>query len=198
MNKRFWSLTALVAILALVVTACGGGGATSTAFPTEALATEAATEPVEATEAATEPVAATEAPTEDAAATEAPTEDAAATEPVGTGGDIDCKGAQQGDTISMLYQWAGTEEASFNQIIQPLVDACGLVIEPESTRDQALLDTRVQGGSPPDIAFWNVTQLTQNQDDLIALDELGATMSNYEEFFTGPGVIGDRWIGLPV
>ncbi|RIK32739.1 MAG: hypothetical protein DCC52_04980, partial [Chloroflexi bacterium] len=63
----------------------------------------------------------------------------------------------------MLYQWSGQEEEKLNQILKPLVDACGLVIKPESTRDQALLDTKVQAGTPPDIAFWNVTQLTQYQ-----------------------------------
>lgn len=64
-----------------------------------------------------------------------------ASEPVDTG--IDCMGAQAGDTITMLYQWSGEEEAKLNQILRPLVDACGIVIQPESTRDQALLDTRV-------------------------------------------------------
>jgi alpha-glucoside transport system substrate-binding protein len=189
MNRRLWSLTALLAIVALLATACGGGAAgTATTFPTEGGL---------ATEVSTEPSLATEAPTE-GAATEAPTE-GAATEPAGgVVGDIDCRGAAQGDTVTMLYQWAGTEEASFNQIIQPVVDACGIVVQPESTRDQALLDTRVQGGNPPDIAFWNVTQLTQYQDDLIAMDELGATMENYQEFFTEPGVIDNRWLGLPV
>src|SRR5688572_30926387 len=176
MNKRIWSMTALLAILALLVTACGGGGATATTFPTESLeVTEAATEPTGATEAATvvatEPAAATEEATVGAVATVAGTEPAAATEPVGAGtGEIDCRGAAQGDTVTMLYQWSGTEEASLNQILQPVLEACGIAIEPESTRDQALLDTRVQGGNPPDIAFWNVTQLTQYQDDLMELD----------------------------
>ncbi len=181
MNKRIWSFTALLAIVALLATACGGPAATATTAPTQA-------------PAATDLPAPTDVPATDApAATEAP-----ATTEAPAAGDIDCKGAAAGDTISMLYQWSGTEQDSLNQILQPLVDACGLVIEPESTRDQALLDTRVQGGNPPDIAFWNVTQLTQYQDDLVALDELGADAASYEDFFTAPGVIADRWLGLPV
>lgn len=113
-------------------------------------------------------------------------------------GDIDCMGAQSGDTITMLYQWSGTEEEQLNQILQPLVDACGIVIQPESTRDQALLDTRVQAGTPPDIAFWNVSQLVQYQEDLIPMDELGADPDSYQEFFRTPGTIEGRWLGLPV
>jgi len=118
------------------------------------------------------------------------------TQPPATG--IDCMGAQSGDTVSMLYQWSGVEETSLNQVLQPLVDACGIVIQPESTRDQALLDTRVQAGTPPDIAFWNVAQLVQYQDELVAMDELGAHGDNYADFFLAPGTVNGKWLGLPV
>ncbi|HET7378170.1 MAG TPA: extracellular solute-binding protein, partial [Anaerolineae bacterium] len=111
---------------------------------------------------------------------------------------IDCKGAKSGDTISMLYQWSGVEEASLNTILKPLVDACGIVLKPESTRDQALLDTRVKAGTPPDVAFWNVAQLAQYQDKLIPMDQLGANRANYADFFVNPGTVGGKWLGLPV
>jgi len=161
----------------MLLAACGPA---ETAAPTEAM-TEAPTEVM------------TEAPTE--AATEAPTE-AMTDAPVA--GEIDCKGAQPGDTISMLYQWAGVEEAALNQVLQPLVDACGLVLEPESTRDQALLDTRVQAGTPPDVAFWQVSQLVQYQDSLIPMDTLGADAANYSDFFIAPMTIDGQWLGLPI
>ncbi len=119
-----------------------------------------------------------------------------ASEPVATG--IDCLGAQAGDTITMLYQWSGEEEAKLNQILRPLVDACGIVIQPESTRDQALLDTRVQAGTPPDIAFWNVAQLVQYQDQLKAMTDLNVNAANYASFFVDQATINGRWLGLPV
>lgn len=224
--KRILTLASLVAVLAILA-ACGGGPAaqpttapaTSAPAPTNApaattAATTAPTTAPAATEAAT--TAATTAAT--AAATEAATTAAtvAATTTVSTtvtaeattaagqpttaaaAGAIDCKGAKSGDTISMLYQWSGQEEEKFNQIMKPLVDACGIVLKPESTRDQALLDTRVSGGTPPDIAFWNVTQLNQYKDKLIPMDTLGADKSNYAEFFSGPGTIDGKWLGLPV
>lgn len=136
---------------------------------------------------------ATEAPQpQPPAATEAPP---AVEEPVS---NEMCMGANPGDEISMLYQWSGQEEERLNQILQPLVEACGIVLRPESTRDQALLDTRVQAGTPPDVAFWNVTQLIQYQDKLFAMDELGASADAYIPGAIDPGVINGRWLGLPV
>lgn len=127
------------------------------------------------------------------AATPAP-----ATSAPSTGGDIDCAGAKSGDTISMLYQWSGVEEAALNQVLQPLLDACGIVLKPESTRDQALLDTRVQAGTPPDVAFWQVAQLVQYKDKLKTMDSLGADASSYGDFFVAPMTIDGKWLGLPI
>ena len=171
MKKSLHLSVALMAILVLVITAC----APATEAPTQPPPTEA-------------PM--TEAPTE-APMTEAPTEAPVA-------GGIDCMGAQPGDEISMLYQWAGAEESALNQVLQPLIDACGIVLRPESTRDQALLDTRVQAGNPPDVAFWQVSQLVQYQDQLISMEELGANRENYSEFFLDPVTIDGEWLGLPI
>jgi alpha-glucoside transport system substrate-binding protein len=111
---------------------------------------------------------------------------------------IDCMGAKSGDTVSLLYQWSGVEETSLNQVLQPLVDACHITLKPESTRDQALLDTRVKAGTPPDIAFWNVAQLVQYKDKLKPMDGLGAHRENYADFFVNPGTVDGKWLGLPV
>lgn len=171
--SRLSKLLTLVALAAILLAACG-----QQATPTP----PAATEPP----ATTEPP--TTAPTE--AATAAPTEPPAA--------EIDCAGAASGDEISLIYQWSGVEEEAFNSIVQPLVDACGIVLKPESTRDQALLDTRVQAGTPPDIAFWNVTQLNQYKDKLFPMDELGASQDSYIPGATDPGMVDGKWLGLPV
>lgn len=169
MSKLYKVLAALL-FASLLLAACG-----PTATPAPAV-----TQP---------PAAATTAPTS-APATEAPTAAPAAA--------IDCMGAQKGDELSMLYQWSGQEEERLNQILKPLVDACGIALKPESTRDQALLDTRVQAGTPPDIAFWNVTQLQQYQDKLVPMDQLGAVKDNYIPGAIDPGVVNGKWLGLPV
>ena len=170
-----------VLVLATLLIAACGPAETETPIATEAPATE-----MPATE-----MPATEMPATEAPATEAPTEAPVA-------GEIDCMGAQSGDTISMLYQWAGVEEEALNQVLQPLLDACGITLEPESTRDQAILDTRVQAGNPPDVAFWQVAQLVQYQDQLQDLEELGANRDSYSDFFLDPVTIDGRWLGLPI
>ncbi|RJP55843.1 MAG: carbohydrate ABC transporter substrate-binding protein [Anaerolineaceae bacterium] len=121
-----------------------------------------------------------------------------ATEAPAASTDAMCMGANPGDEISLLYQWSGQEEERLNQILQPLVEKCGIVLKPESTRDQALLDTRVQAGTPPDIAFWNITQLQQYQDKLFAMDALGASKDAYIPGAIDSGVVDGKWLGLPV
>jgi alpha-glucoside transport system substrate-binding protein len=170
MKKRFWLITSVVAILALALAACQTAAATEApaAMPADTSTTDAA-----------------------------PAADAAMADTTMVNG-IDCTGVTAGDTISMLYQWSGAEEERLNEILQPFVDACGVVIAPESTRDQALLDTKVQAGTPPDVAFWNVAQLVQYKDTLKTMDELGAHGENYASFFKDPGTVDGKWLGLPV
>ena len=180
--SKLSKIVSLLVLATLILTACGGQ---KTATPA---ATEAPATAMPATEAPTQ--AATEAP-----ATEAPTQ--AATEAPAAGA-IDCMGAQKGDEVSMLYQWSGVEETNLNNVLKPLIDACGIVLKPESTRDQALLDTRVQAGTPPDVAFFNVAQLVQYQDKLKTMDDLGAHRDSYADFFVNPGTINGKWLGLPV
>jgi len=112
--------------------------------------------------------------------------------------EIDCMGAQEGDKITLLYQWSGVEEEKLNQILQPLVDACGIELAPESTRDHALLDTRVEAGTPPDIAFWTASAMDLYQDRLVAIDEAGGDPGNYAGFWKDMGTRGGEWVGLMV
>lgn len=193
MKIRFWHISLFVVVAVLALAACGAPA------PTPAPATTVP-QPTTAAQPTTAPATTAPQPTTAPATTVVtPTTQATAAATSGaTAGNIDCMGAKQGDTISMLYQWSGQEEEKLNAILKPLVDACGIVIKPESTRDQALLDTRVSGSTPPDIAFWNVTQLNQYKAKLIPMDTLGAKSSNYAPFFTDPGTIDGKWLGLPV
>jgi alpha-glucoside transport system substrate-binding protein len=191
MKKVTLKLLAVIAIAAFVFAAC----TPIEDIPTEEIpilpeepVDEPTEEPVE--EPTEEPIEEpTEEPVEDP--TEEPTEE---TEEMA----IDCMGAEEGAEITMLYQWSGVEEENLNSILQPFVDACGVTISPESTRDQALLDTRVQAGTPPDIAFWNVTQLEQYQEQLFPMTELGVHEENYADFWVNFGSVDDQWLGLPV
>ena len=145
-RNKYWSAAALLAIIAMLAAACAPA-ATATTAPTVA-------------------------PTSKPADTAAPADTAVPATSAPAGG-IDCMGAKSGDKVSLLYQWSGAEEESLNAILKPLVDACGIVLAPEASRDQALLDTRVQAGTPPDVAFAHPTQLILYKDKLKALDSLG-------------------------
>ncbi len=111
---------------------------------------------------------------------------------------IDCKGAKSGDTISLFYQWSGTEETQLNTVLKPLADACGIVFKPESTRDPGVLDTRVQAGTPPDIAFWTQAAMIRYQGKLVSMEDLGMTKANYADFFLNPLTINGKVLALPV
>ena len=137
----------------------------------------------------------TEAPTA-APPTEAPSPSPAVTEAMPPA--IDCSGVKPGDELSVMYQWSGAEEEKVNAIFKPFTDACGVKIVAESTRDAAVLDTRVKS-SPPDLVFWPTTApLTLYTDLLKDLGQLGAMGENYADFWLELGTVGGRWLAVPV
>ncbi len=135
--------------------------------------------------------------------TEAPpppaeTEPPAATEPPPAGPEIDCTGVSAGDQLTVMYQWSGAEEEKINAIFKPFVDACGVEIVAESTRDAAVLDTRVQS-TPPDLLFWPTTApFTLYGDQLQNLPDLGAQVDNYAGFWLDLGSSDGRVLAVPV
>jgi alpha-glucoside transport system substrate-binding protein len=130
----------------------------------------------------------TEPPTEKP--TEAPTE--------APGAEIDCMGASAGDEVSVIYQWSGAEEEKFNAIVKPLVDECGIKIVAQSTRDAAVLDTKVKS-APPDVVFWPTTApLSLYTDQLLDLSDLGADAANYADYWISMGTVDSKWAAIAV
>jgi len=121
-----------------------------------------------------------------------------ATLPPTTTSAIDCMGAQSGDQLTVVYQWSGAEEENFNTIIKPFVDACGVQVTAQSTRDDAVLDTMVKS-TPPDVLFWpNFSPLKLYTDKLLALDTVGANQDNYASFWADMGTVDGKWLAIPV
>lgn len=119
-------------------------------------------------------------------------------EPVAPASDIDCMGAKAGDQLTVVYQWSGAEEEKINAIFKPLIDACGIKIVAESTRDAAVLDTKVQS-TPPDILFWPTTApLNLYADKLKDMSVLGASSDNYAKFWIDLGSADGKWFAVPV
>lgn len=168
MNARRVFMPAVFVIVSLILSAC----ATATPAPTN-----------------------TSAPPTVAVSTA--TAEATAAAPTATTTGIDCTGVTSGTTITMVYQWSGTEESALDTILQPWVTACGVTIDPTSTRDAAVLDSMVKGGNPPDVAFWP-NLVSQYQAQLVTIDSLGANMNDYIPGSTDQGVLGGKWLAMPV
>ena len=68
---------------------------------------------------------------------------------------VACGGAatQGKGSVHVLAVWSGSEQDSFKAVLQPFQDQTGIKVEYESTRDvDAILQTRLQAGNPPEIA----------------------------------------------
>ncbi len=173
MKRKLFAVVSLLMVFGLMLTACGPA-ATQAPAPTEAMA--------QPTEAMAQPTEAMAQPT--------------ATEAAMTGG-IDCTGVNSGDTLSVMYQWSGAEEEKFNTIAKPFVDACGVAINAESTRDAAVLDTRVKS-TPPDVLFWPSTAIISLYGDQMKdLSALGAHTDNYADFWVSDGTMNGSLLTLP-
>ncbi len=176
MKNRTLYVVSLLMIVALALAACAPA-ATTMPEPTSAPA-----QPTEAPPAPADTMAPTEVPP-----TEAPMAPA-----------IDCMGAQAGDELTVVYQWSGAEEEKINAIFATFVEACGVKIVAESTRDDAILDTKVKS-TPPDLLFWpNVSPLTLYTDQLIPLTDMGADSANYAQFWQDLGTVNGSWLATPV
>ncbi len=130
--------------------------------------------------------------------TPAPTTAATTEAPTAISSTIDCMGAKSGDTLTLMYQWTGSEEVSANKIFQPLVDACGIKISAESTRDAAVLDTRVKS-TPPDILFWpSSSPVSLYQDKMVNMTTDGADTANYASYWIDLGTFSNTLYAIPV
>ncbi|MBN1267366.1 MAG: hypothetical protein JXA25_17880 [Anaerolineales bacterium] len=132
----------------------------------------------------------TETPVEEPAPVEEP-------EVVEEGPVIDCMGAE-GETLSLMYQWTGAEEEKINAVLAPFVEACGVTIEAEATRDAAVLDTKAKS-TPPDVLFWPSTSpALLYTDQLQDLGALGADATNYAAYWQDLGTVSGSWLAVPV
>jgi len=143
MRKKLWNLTSAVAVLVLLGAAC------APAAPVTVVVTAP---PVVQTAVVTSVVQATAAPTSAPAATPATTfaglKDPKDVATAAAGGQN-----IKGTTLDILGVWAGAEYDSFQAVVQPFIDATGVAVSFEATRDiNTVLTTRVDGGNPPDIA----------------------------------------------
>jgi alpha-glucoside transport system substrate-binding protein len=176
--RRSYKILGVISTVLLLLAACTPAATTA---PTNTTAPVAA-----ATNTTAPATAATAEPT--AVPTIAPPQ---------TTGTIDCMGAQPGDKLTVMYQWSGSEEAMANAIFAPLVQACGIQLVTESTRDNAILDARVKS-TPPDILFWpTLAPISLYASQLQPLDTLGGVAANYANYWIALGTTNGNWVAVP-
>jgi alpha-glucoside transport system substrate-binding protein len=167
--KFIFSVLALLLVMALALTACGGNEVVenNTANNDDAVAVDDNEEEEE------EPPEVEEAP------------------------PIDCMGGD-GEEISLLGVWSGDEEARLIEIFQPLIDACNITFTYEGTRDlSAVLATRVEGGNPPDVTMMpGVGSLEKYKDSLVPLKDVGANLDNYSPSWNALGSVEGTVYGV--
>ncbi len=201
MSKSF-KIISMFVLAVMVLAACAPAATpVATTAPTVQTAATPTTAPSTPTTAPTMAPTETTAPTTAATATTAPTTGPTAaptlTPAPTASGTIDCTGVNSGDSITVMYQWTGTEEQEFNNIMAPFVAACGVKINATSTRDNAVLDTAVKS-TPPDILFWPSTSpLKLYTSQLIPLTTLGVVTSNYANYWVQLGTVNGQVLALP-
>ena len=98
-----------------------------------------------------------------------------------------------------MVRCPGAQEQNFDKVLKPLVDACGIVLEPELSRDQALMDARVKDGTPWDLVIWHTKRpLVEYAEKLMPVEEAGADGANYTDYWKSSLSVGGKWLALPV
>jgi alpha-glucoside transport system substrate-binding protein len=146
MTKRLWTTSVLAVVVALLLAACQAASTSPSPAASEAAPPAESQAPGES-----------EAPAESAAPSEAP---AAAVPAVPTGyTELDAAlGADKpydGKVVSIQTQWIGGEGTNFAASLADFQAATGIRIQVDSigSSHETVLKTRVDGGSPPDLAM---------------------------------------------
>jgi len=154
MGKRLRTTPALAVVVIMLVSACGSS---STSPTPGASAAPSAAAPSAAAPSAAASAAASASAAPSAAASAAP---AAAVPKVPTGyTELDkALGADKpfnGKTVSIQTQWVGGEGTNFAASVADFAAATGIQIQIDSigSSHETVLKTRIDGGSPPDLAM---------------------------------------------
>ena len=145
MTKRL-RITSALAVVILLAGACGSSTATPTVAPSTPPASAAASPSAEASASAPASTAPSAAP-----AAAVPTVPTGYTElDKALGSDQPYKGKQ----VDIQVQWTGGELANFQASLADFAKATGITIQVDSvpSSHETVLKSRIEGGSPPDIA----------------------------------------------
>ncbi len=108
-----------------------------------------------------------------------------------------------GGSVSVLATWGGAEQDQFLKMVKPFEDKTGIKVNYEGTRDlNAVLNTRVQGGNPPDLAglpgpgqmaeFAKAGKLV----DLSKILDMNELKSEYAADWINLGTVNGKLVGI--
>lgn len=107
-----------------------------------------------------------------------------------------------GDVVNMLVVFGGEELENFESMLAPFEEESGIDVQIESSRDaNAILQTRIDGGNPPDVAglpgpgvmaefarAGHLKPMPQSVKDILA--------EEYAETYTDAGTIDGELVGI--
>jgi alpha-glucoside transport system substrate-binding protein len=111
-------------------------------------------------------------------------------------------GGGGGNTVSMLVVFGGDELKNFESALKPFEDANNIDVKIESNRDaNAILQTRIDGGNPPDVAGLPgpgpMAQWTRDGDLKEMPQDVKDTLSSdYSDTYTAAGSVDGKLVGI--
>ncbi|MGH8774796.1 MAG: ABC transporter substrate-binding protein [Jiangellaceae bacterium] len=114
----------------------------------------------------------------------------------------DGDGDASGGSVSVLVVWGGAELESFEAMLAPFEEETGTQVEIESTRDlNAVLETRLAGGNPPDVAGLPgpgpMAEFARNGDlQPLPQEVLDVLEADYDEGVITDSTVDDELVGI--
>ncbi|MFW6009800.1 MAG: ABC transporter substrate-binding protein [Actinomycetota bacterium] len=110
----------------------------------------------------------------------------------------------EGETVTIMSPFTDDEEANFLSTIEPWAEEHGVEIEHEGSDDfETLINTRVEGGNPPDLALFpqpglmrDVADVAEDMRDLSEVVDLDTVEESLIEGTLGDGEYDGRQLGL--
>jgi alpha-glucoside transport system substrate-binding protein len=123
-----------------------------------------------------------------------------------TGGSSAANGALKGKSFTILGQWTGAEQTAFQSVIDAFDKQSGATgsYTPAAGGDvNTVLGTKVNGGTPPDIAVLSSLGAIQqyavaNKLTVASSDVAAAVNANYASEWATLGSVGGKLYGVPV
>ena len=194
MVKKLWTLAVLSVVIVLIVAACSPQASTAPTGP-------GATTPAETAEASEAASPAAGGPTAEplpAAVPEVPTGYPDLDKALGSDKPYN------GLTVSVQTQWVGGEGTNFAAALADFTTATGIAVKNEgiSASHETILKTRIDGGSPPDLAVLaQPTAVVAYGKDKKLIDIAGIldaqTLKDEHPATIGPVTDGDSIWGIP-